>query len=165
MPRTSWTTSSLAFCWAVLFLACAGLDGCGPDREETIWILGSHLFLIYALSLTAVLVLQRLHRWPVFIAMVEKVKTPAAVLGGLVATGGSLLIATGIPDLFEDPGPAMLTSFLGVMVLIAGIHLCLWARASAAGDKAGHAKVFTMTAGFVVGLVYILGGVNSPILW
>lgn len=158
MLRTNIRNSSHNNTGLVLLILCSGVAGCRRSTEQVAWILGTHLFLIWAASLAIVLLLQRLHRWPVFISLVEKISRPASAVGACVAAVGGWFIVSGIPELFTYPGTEALKTFLGVMVLIAGVYMSRWARASSATDKAGHAKVVTMTAGFVVGLTYVLYG-------
>ena len=149
----------LAQTTAVWLLAAASLTtGCEQSRDEFLWMIGSHLFLIYAVSLAAILLLHRLHGWPRFLDVVKHIRTPASVAGSAVAVAGIWYLVSGIPELFGDPGPAMLSPFLGVMMLVVGIHLYRWSAASSATDKAAHAKVVTMTIGFIVGLVFIMDG-------
>lgn len=143
--------------WTLMAMGLA-LSGCAPSREEFLWILGSNLFLLYAVSLVAVLLLQKLHNTPAFLGLVERIRTPASIAGWLVGLVGVWFILTGIPALLDEAGPDKLQPFLGIMILIAGVHLCLWARTPDAAKKGAHAKVLALSCGFIVGGFYIASG-------
>jgi len=136
-------------------------SGCHSQRENFLWILGSQLFIIYSISLIGILLLHRIHKWSTFISLMDKARNPASVLGAGVAIVGGWTILCGIPRLFDEPGPEKLKPFLGAMILIAGVKLYKWARASSASEKAGHAKIVSMTVGFVVGLIYVMSGLDG----
>ena len=162
MKKTNRTRSDHRYIGMILVLSVAPLSGCGHSTtEQAKWILGSHLFLFWALSLMALMVLQRLHKWSVFISLIEKVKTPASILGASVSVLGVWFVVVGIPKLFAKPAEAQkLTSFLGVMVLVSGVHLYRWARAPSPGEKATALKVSVLSVAYGLGLLYILSGVG-----
>ena len=62
--------SRLASHLIVVFLVSILFAGCGVDRDAFLWTLGANLFVLYTVSIAAVMGLQRLHKMEVFISLV-----------------------------------------------------------------------------------------------
>lgn len=157
---------SLAECGALAFLplAAVALPGCGPNRDEFLWMLGSSLFLVYAVVIAVVLTLPAIHRIPWFIRLAAKLRTPTAILGKGVTLAGAAIMAIGLPRLFSDDfGPRKLLAILGCMVFAAGRNLSMWAKAQEPERKTEYAKVVILSISFGVGLLFVILGASEQV--
>lgn len=136
------------------------IAGC-QSRDEFLWEIGCYVFGIYFLLLVATILLPRIHRTQWFRTLAKRIEMPVAGLACLVILGGIGVIAFGFQNFMGASfGPGKLTSVLGVMVLIAGANLLLWARADSPEEKTLRMKIVLTSMTFGLSLLYILGGAS-----